>query len=495
MTVETAASDERLPPGGAASGVRWSMVSLAGRQAVQLLLVLLLARTVGPDGYGLIGQAAVYITLSTLVLDQGLGSALIQQPRLHPGAAGALATVNLLLAGVLAVVTVAGAGAVGAFFHSPELSPVLSVLGAGLVVKGIMIAPRALLIRRFAFRRIAYAEMAGVITGGTVAAVAAYFGVGYWALVVQVMVTDLVIAVMLVAAAGGPVPTLRIGAARGLFQFGSRVFLATGLGFTARNLDNVLVGRYLGAASLAYYGLAYKVLLAPVQMLGHVVSGVYFPAAARAAADADRIRQGLERATRGLAVTAIPSMALVGIAAPQLVGVALGASWLPAVPVLQVLAFTGARQAIMSITTPLMMGLGRAALLLRFTATAALVQVVGIVIGLHWGVLGVAWGYSLAGLAVTPWTLALQHRLAGVSVVDQLRQLLPPLHAAAWMVVAYGGVSRLTGGGLTTLLVGAVLAVGVSVVVLAVAHRSYSRSVAAELTSVAGLRRPRLHRS
>src|SRR5215213_5579857 len=87
-----------------AGAVGWSAFAVIGRQASQMVFALLLAKWLGPDEFGVVSAASVYVTLTMLVLDQGLASALIQRAQLAPRAPGAVATVNLgfgvLLAGV-----------------------------------------------------------------------------------------------------------------------------------------------------------------------------------------------------------------------------------------------------------------------------------------------------------------------------------------------------------------------------------------------------------
>ena len=96
---------ERPGPAAAGSGgssVRWSAIAVLGRQISQLLAALVLARVLGPDHYGVISAATIYVTLTTLVLDQGMAAALVQRPVISRALPGAVATANLLTAVVLA---------------------------------------------------------------------------------------------------------------------------------------------------------------------------------------------------------------------------------------------------------------------------------------------------------------------------------------------------------------------------------------------------------
>ena len=85
-------------PAAAVASARWSAIAVFGRQASQIVSALVLARVLGPETYGVISAATVYVTLTTLVLDQGLAAALVQRPVISRSLPGAVATANLLTA-------------------------------------------------------------------------------------------------------------------------------------------------------------------------------------------------------------------------------------------------------------------------------------------------------------------------------------------------------------------------------------------------------------
>ena len=457
------------------SAVAWSGVSVAGRQVFQLTFAVVLARVLGPDSFGVITMATVYVTAGALLLDQGLSVALVQRRSLTRHLPGATATVNLLTGVVLALLTLVLAGPVAGFFSTPELAGLLVLLGPTLVLKAAAIAPRAVLTRDLRMRPVGSADVVGAALGCTAGLVAAATGAGLMSLVVQTVVVDVVVAALLLVSARGPVPNLHLGELVPSLRFSSQVFATSGVAFLSRNLDNILVGRFLGAASLAYYGMAYRVLVLPVQLVGQTVNRVMFPAVARMAGDPVRLRSTMLTATRLLSLAAVPPMALAAASAWQLVDVVLGPEWLPAAPIIAVLALAGARETVLYPTPALMKGLGRGGLALRFELLSTAVQCAGVVVGLAFGVLGVAVGYALAGLALTPLLLAVQRSLAGVRSRDQLRAVLPAVHASLWAAGAYLLVTLTPWSSLVTLLVGVPAFLAVLVVVLLAVHGRSTR--------------------
>ncbi|GER22673.1 lipopolysaccharide biosynthesis protein [Zafaria cholistanensis] len=448
----------------AARGIRWSLGAVVAKQGFQVLCAVVLARILGPSSYGVISAATVYIMFMSLLLDQGLSAALIQRESVARRTAGAAAGLNLLMAVALAGLTVAAAPHLAAFFRAAALEPVLLLLAAALPLKALSIVPRAMLSRELHFRGIGAADIAAAAAGAAAGISAALLGAGYFAIVPQILAADLLTAAILLGAARGPVPNLRLSEVRPLLAFSASVFATNWLAYFSRNMDNILVGRVLGVAALSFYSMAYRIMVIPVQLIGQTVNRVMFPAISRSAGDRSVVAGHLATTTRLLAMAVIPMMALVACTAHDLVLLVLGEAWLPAAPLMAVLAIGGARETVFYITPPLMKGLGRAGLNLRYELLAFALQVGGIVAGLQFGLLGVAVGLVAAGFLLTPVLLGIQKRLCGISVRTQLGNIWPPLHASLWAGGAYlgllavpaappAGAARLALGGAVFLLV------------------------------------------
>ncbi|MGW4241727.1 oligosaccharide flippase family protein [Nocardia sp. NPDC004722] len=475
---------------GLSSGVRWSSVSMVGREIARTGFTVLLARLIGPDAFGVVAQATVYLGILSLLLDQGFASALIQRPKLDRYMPGATMTINIGVGAVLAALTIAIAPAWAAFMHTPALKWVLIAIAPSLVVRAAAITPRAMLWREMEFRKNGIADISSALLGGAVGLAVVLAGGSYWALVAQLVTTDVVLAVMLIAAAGSW-PNLRLGRLREIAGFSWRAFAgAVLLNSLARNADNLLIGRFQGAQSLAFYALAYRLLLLPVQLGVQSIGSVLFPLFARLADDLPALRAELARATRFMALLALPGMALIAIAAPQLIHLVFGSAWAPAIPIIRVLAMAGALQAVYQPSTiPVMLGLGYAKLQLRYAILCTVVSIGGIVAGLPFGPFGVAVGYSAATVALVPVEWLVRKRAAGVSAREQFLLLVPGLHIACWMAAAYAAVALvLHGRDFAILCAGTVFALAIGLGVLRLVYRGQLEEILHLVRRVLGRR-------
>ncbi|MBG0738335.1 lipopolysaccharide biosynthesis protein [Paeniglutamicibacter antarcticus] len=470
-------------------GVRWSLLAVIGRQGLQVVGALALARILGPESYGIISLASIYVVLVTLLLDQGLSAALVQRPQLSAKAPGAIFSLNLMTAVLLGALTWLLAPAISAFFQAPDLTAVLLVLAMALPLKAAAVAPRAMLSRELHFLGIAVSDVAGAMVGTACGISAALMGASYYSILYQVVATDIVAAVVLLVAAKGPIPNLRLREVRPLLGFSLGIFGVNALAYFSRNIDNILVGRFLGVASLSLYGMAYRVLALPVMLFGQTVNRVMFPVFSRTSKDLALLSSNLLKSMQVLSMIVVPVMVFTACASAQLVNLVLGKEWLAAAPLLSVLAIAGARETIFFITPSLMRGMGKAGLNLRYEVLATIAQVSGIVIGLQFGLLWVAVGYAAGGFVLIPFLLVIQSKLCGARISTQLATVWPPVHASLWGAAAYFLVARLDVDGIVEILLGFLAFAFTAVLVLFIAHRSRTRVFLSRLRTLVDLRR------
>lgn len=452
-------------------GVRWSLAAVLSRQGLQMLCALVLARILGPETYGIISAATVYITLTALLLDQGFSAALVQRADVTRRHAGATATLNLTIATLLAAGTILAAPSLASFFRADALAPLLTVLAISLPLKALSVTPRAMLSRELLLHHIARADIIGAAAGAAAGITAAAFSAGYFSLAYQVLATDTVTALLMLIAARGPLPNFRFRAIAPMLAFSSSVFFTNCLSYFSRNIDNILIGRFLGVGSLSLYSMSYRIMVLPVQLIGQTLNRIMFPAFARAADDPRAVAEHLMRSIQILAFSVVPLMAYVASAAPFLIHMVLGDAWAPAAALVSVLAIGGARETVFYVAPSLMKGMGRGKLIIQYEILAAVVQVGGIVIGLQFGALGVAVGLVAAGFALTPILLVIQSRLSGIKIRKQLGACWPPVHAAVWASIAHFAVTFLPVPPLVQAIAGLVAFGAAAILVLVIFHR------------------------
>ena len=397
-------------------GAFWLLLARGLTVAAQLGALLVVARHLDADDFGLAGMVAVVVGVVGVAADLGMETIAVR-PRVDDVQAMWLSTrAGLLCAiglGLLAPV-------VSRVFRSPGELPLLLGVGAsGLIFTGFAAPARARLRRSFLFGRLAIADAlrALVAAGAAVGFVVA--GYGAWGLVFADVVAGGIAAALVWLLA----PAMRRGpggslAADGLRIVGTRLFDAC-----FAQADRFFVGRRLGEAALGLYGFAWRHAMLPLQHFLPVADQVALPELGRLRGE-ELVRAYL-KLTRLLALAIVPFAALLWGVAPWLIGVLYPGRWQEAVPAMRALCVAAAAAGLNSDPGILWLSLGLTRLRLWWSAANLAVVAVVVWVGTRYGITGVAYALAARSLVATVAGQIASRRVAGVPHLGYLRALGP----------------------------------------------------------------------
>lgn len=418
------------------AGTGWTTLATAGRLVLQLLSVAVLARLLGPDSYGLMGMAALLLNFLVNFRDLGTAAAIIRLPEVSHRLLCSLFWVNMALGLLFTVIVVLSAKLVALFFHEPRLVGVLQMLSLSFLLTAAGIVQNAILAREMSFGKIAAADLASAVAGYLVALPCAFAGFGVQSLIFANIVNCIVASAIYWALCPWR-PTLEFDLAeiRSVRSF-SLNFSGFGLiNYFGRNADNIIVGKYLGEVQLGYYQMAYNLMMYPIQNVTGVISQVLLPAFSRIQDDDERFRSAYVRSCMLIGLITFPLIAGLGVVADPFVRTVLGAKWIPAIVVFQILAPVGMVQSVWTTIGQIYVAKGRTDWMFRWGVYSTVIYVAAFLIGVRFGIEGVAGTYAIAffGLVVIP-GFVIPFRLIGLRFTDFIRQLLPQFAITLSMV-------------------------------------------------------------
>lgn len=311
------------------SGLGWMFLSGGGQVALQILVLAVLARYVSPAEFGIASAALVVMALTAVFTEAGVGTALVQRPDITSRHIRTAWTFQVLVAVALWAGLSLGAQAIGALFGIPEVADVTPVITLALVLQSLTVGG-FLLQRDMRFRTIATIEFTSWAVGyGGVAITLAVLGMGVWSIVLGNVAQALLGTVQLWIRRPHSVrPLLDRPALRQLLFFGGGYTLGWWANFVARQGDNFVVGRWLGAAALGLYTRAYSLMRQPAVLFGRVVSSVLFPAMAAVQDDRQRLRSTYLRGVMLVGLVVLPFTVATAMLSTELITVLLGERWL-----------------------------------------------------------------------------------------------------------------------------------------------------------------------
>lgn len=457
-------------------GLNWSFVLLVGRYLLAMGSTALLARLLSPADYGLLGMVAAITALAQASSDFGLSWATVQRAQLSRNQIDALFFINTVFGLFLMVLSVLAAPYVADFYHRPEVTKIMVAASSALLLSAIAVQPTALMRRQMKLKELSLCSLWALSISAIVAIVLARLGFGYWALVVQLILQQAITTALAFPMSGYfprlPLNFLNI---RSLVTFGSYSAAYGIVNYFARNLDNVLVGKYWGATALGYYSRAYFLMTLPGMIVMGLFGGVLIPAMASMRTDLVRMERAYIRALR--LITVLGCTFAVGLAAtaPELVDFVYGTKWRAVVPILLWLSAASILQPIQNTAQWLYIVAERGRGMFAMGLIVAGSAVLAFAIGIPAGPVGVARAYAIANTVIAYPVLAMGHRVCSLNIKNSLAVIAPLLACALLMgaVVWIVGVEACAFGvGLRGRLA---LKVIVGVAVYTVGLRQFSR--------------------
>ena len=253
-------------------------------------------------------------------------------------------------------------------------------------------------------------DMARSFGKGLVSIILAFLGFKAWSLVWgQVAGTVAAVAAFWAVVNWRPSRIFDKALARSLVGYGSKIVSVNSLAVLLNNADYLLVGRYLGAAALGVYTLAFRVPELTIKQLYVLASQVIFPAYARIQDDRELLRQGFYVTLRYMSLITVPMGVGLALVADPFVRVFLSDRWLAVIPVLPPIAIYMVLRAVEFSAGDIYKAQGRPELLTRIKLAQALVGVpalwwvtvnTGSLVAIGWTQAAISVGSTLLSLVV-----------------------------------------------------------------------------------------------
>jgi len=418
-------------------GIAWKAGSRIFSQLARIAVAVVLARLLTPDEYGVAAMVLVFSSLILIFSDLALGAALVQRKVLTEEDRSTVFWFGATAGVVFTVLGIAASWPVARFYGEPQVQPLFAALSVSFLITALGTTQAALLTRELSFRSLELRVMFGTAVGGAVGIVIALEGGGAWAIIGQQIAYAAVATVLLWRfSAWKPRLLFSTASLRAFGGFSANVLGTRLLFYLNRNLDNMLIGRYLGPSALGTYAVSYNVMLVPFSRLAEPVQEVLFPVFARLQDDARRVADAWIRVNRVIGAISIPALLGLMVVATDFVAVVLGDRWADAAPVIQILAWVGLMQSLQRLNSSILEARNRTSWLLGYSVVVLAGSLIAFVVGINWGILGVATAYAVSSTLIEPFYTYITARALDVSVWPFFRALGGVAQASVAMVVA-----------------------------------------------------------
>jgi O-antigen/teichoic acid export membrane protein len=383
------------------SGAFITTASQGTQFLLNLAFIMVLARLLTPKDFGLYAMVTTVTGFLWMFQDAGLSTATVQRQQITHAQVSNLYWVNIGVGGVTTLLVAALSPVVAWFFREPRLVGITLVLSGTFLFASSTVQYIALLNRQMRFGAIAIIYIVSLLAGYLTGVGMALLGYGYWALVgASVMQVALRLVLAWLFSGWRPKLPSRNTQTWHMLTFGANITAGSLIYSLARGADNLLIGRFFGAAAVGLYSRASILLIRPLEQFTIPINAVLVPALSRLQTEPDRYRRTFLRVYEAMALTSFLSTGLLLALARPLTLVVLGPKWEQAAPIFAGFSIAALCIPLAGASTWLFQTQGRGKDWLINSVLGSCITVGSFVAGLPFGPVGVAIAYSVAGLFI-----------------------------------------------------------------------------------------------
>lgn len=411
----------------AKSGLLWSALERILTQAIQLAIMLVLARRLGPEAFGLVGMVAIFLAISQVFVDSGFSSAVIRKKdrteRDYSTVFFFNFVVSLICYGCLWLLS----PYISDFYGKPELINIIRTLGLVIPINALGVVQRIRLTVTLNFKILAVASFVGALISGAIAILLAYqYNQGVWALVFQTL-SFAAVSTLTLNMINPWLPREQFSkeSFKEFFNFGSKLLVSALIETIAANTYSIIIGKKYNAVSLGQYTQANQLASVPAITMTNILQRVTYPMLSDIQDNSRRLDEMYLVIIKLACYVVFPAMALLAMLSTPILTFLIGNAWKEASVFLSVLALGYLLYPLHAINLNLLQVKGRSDLFLKLEIIKKIVMVLILLITIQFGIFAVCIGISLTSYFSLFVNTYYTGKLSSVSFQRQLFAVLP----------------------------------------------------------------------
>lgn len=353
---------------------------------IQLLINSILARLLTPDDYGVVTVVTVFTGFFTLLADLGIGPAIIQDKSLKDKDISSIFNFTIITGVGISLLFVIFSYPLSRFYNNAIYIPIGAMLSLSILFNVLNIVPNALLLKEKKFKLIGIRTVCVSVACGLITILLAYLKFKYYAIIINSILMAFFTFVLNYKSVKIKLDwVLSNDSLIKISGFSAYQFGFSFINYFARNLDNLLIGKFLGEVPLGYYDKAYKLMLYPVSNLTHVISPVLHPILSEYQNKRDIIYEKYVHVVRLLSILGVFFSIFCFVASHEIVMIMFGNQWVNSIPAFKLLSLSIWAQMVTASSGAIFQATGETKWLFRCGIFTTISTVTCILIGLWLG--------------------------------------------------------------------------------------------------------------
>lgn len=375
-------------------GGGYAMITEGLDFALRFGSIFVLARLLMPDAFGLIAMVSGFTIIAERFKDLGLSTATLQRREISLEQVSTLFWINVAVGTVLMLIIASLAFPLAWFYDDKRLIPITLAISTGFFFSGLGVQHFALLRRRLKYARMGAITITSSALSVVIAVILAANGFGYWALVAREVMRNLFVAIgTWISYPWLPSLPSRQPDIGSMLSFGGHVTATNILYHFSASLDQILIGKFFGAAPLGVYRQGVNLVSAPLNSFTQPVVSVGESALCRLQEEPLRFRRFYRKTIIGLGFVTIPTSLFLAVYAHELVLLALGPNWTDVAPIFRIMAIVTIFRPVATTFGPVMIACGHSRRVLWMGVLTSITTVTFVAASVPFGIMAVAFAH------------------------------------------------------------------------------------------------------
>lgn len=261
-------------------GFSWNFISQAYKVFFSSLVLIILARLISVEEFGIIGMSAVFVLFFNTLLNIGFESSIVYSKSFKDNHLLSLLLVNILLGFIICGIGFLIAPLLSDFYNNDEIQIIFRALVLSVLFSSLGVVSKGYLQKNLKFKRIAIIDAFSITVSGIIAVVLAFENYGYWALVMQQLITVGLTSLGYFISTFNKIfkeLSFSLKIIKEHLSFGYNVLIFNVINFIAQQLDVLVIGKLLGESEVGIYFLAFNIILKPLTIIIQAFNKTIYP--------------------------------------------------------------------------------------------------------------------------------------------------------------------------------------------------------------------------
>lgn len=407
-------------------GLLWNTIHNLSMKGIQFLLMLFMARLLSPDDYGTVGLLAIFIQLSNTFAESGFSLALVRkQDRTQVDLSTAF-YFNIVVGIICYFIVFCIAPWVADFYNKPILTSLLRVLALTIPISSLSTVLVAMMNYNMQFKKQAMISITHTLVSGVLGLAMAFMGYGVWALVGQSLIATCLGTVLCwLLNRWHPFWIYSWKSFQEMFGFSSKLLFTRIIDTIYGNVYSIVIGKVYSPATLGHYTRAQNWATMPSTNIVGVLNNVSFASLSKIQDDIERLRSVYRKMIKTSAFIVFPLMFGLSAVSQPLIFFTIGTKWELCAQILQIICFMFVFMPIQSLNINLIQAMGRSDLSLKISIVGKVLSLLVLLGSLPFGIIPMCWFSVISSIVILLINFYYVGKLLGLSILSQLRDLVP----------------------------------------------------------------------